>query len=62
MQADDTARIINYVKSMSLSQLINAPSKEQLVVELNIQNPVVADALNYWIGLRRTRIIHTKLA
>ena len=47
---------------MSLEEIMQAPSKEELTVQLNILNPMVADILDCWIKVRRHRMINAEIA
>ena len=47
---------------MSFDEIMQAPCKEELIVQLNIMNPIVADFVDYWIKIRRSRMINTAVA
>ena len=47
---------------MSFDEIMKAPCKEELIVQLNIQNPMVADILDIWIKIRRSRMINSAVA
>ena len=56
MPNEESRRIKEYVNAMSYDEIMQPPSKEKLMVELNILNPMVADVLDSWIRMRRMRI------
>ncbi len=42
-EEDEQIRVVAYVKTMNLDQLMQPLDKERIAAELNIQNPLVID-------------------
>ena len=50
-------KIVSFVKSMQLEEIVKPLDREQMAEKLNIDNPLVLDLLDYWIKIRSQRIL-----
>ena len=57
----EAERVRSYIKSLSLAQLMQPFNRDAMAIQLNVQNPVVLDAVECWIDIRRRRMCYTKI-
>ena len=50
-------KIVSFVKSMPLEEIVKPLDREQIAKKVNIDNPLIVDLLDYWIKIRRQRIV-----